>query len=255
MAAITVAWVSMMRILCLNANRTSFVTATVASEVRAVLGSGATVIEATAEFGPDVIRTHFDQAIATHAALDLAARHASEIDAVLVAASFDPAVDGLRELLGLPVLGISQASIAFARMIGRRIGYVSAGAISTPLYRDTLDKYDINRDCADWQVVETPSAYAHGDKTSVEAIITSAVQRLADNGADVAVLLGAVYCGLARKLGPSSPIPLVDGGLSGALMLEALIRTGPLTAPRIRVASQHEGLSPDLIAFTAPAKT
>jgi allantoin racemase len=244
-----------MKILCLNANRTAFVTATVASEVRAVLGSDAIVIEATAEFGPDVIRTHLDQAVATHAALDLAARYASQVEGVLVAASFDPAVDGLRELLGVPVLGISQAAIAYARMIGRRIGYVSAGAISTPLYRDTLAKYDMARDCADWQVVETPSAYASGDKSSVETIITAAVQRLADNGADVAVLLGAVYCGIARKLGPASPIPIVDGGLSGALMLQALIRTGPIMAPRLRAASQFTGLSPHLTALVSPAKS
>lgn len=238
-----------MRLLCLNANRTSFVTATVASELRAVLGPCATVIEATADFGPDVIRTHLDQAIATHAAVDLAARHAANIDAVLVAASFDPAVEALRGLLGKPVLGISQASITFARMIGRRIGYVSAGAISTPLYRDTLSRYDIDRDCADWQVVETPAAYAQGDKTSVHAIVTEAVQRLAENGADVAVLLGAVYCGLARKLGASSPIPIVDGGLSGALMLQALCQAGPLAAPRLPGRSQMKGVSPELTAF------
>ncbi|MFN3844334.1 MAG: aspartate/glutamate racemase family protein [Paracoccaceae bacterium] len=238
-----------MRILCLNANRTAFVTATVAAELRAVLGAGVTVIEATADFGPDVIRTHLDQAIATHAAVDLAARHAADIDAVLVAASFDPAVEALRDLLGKPVLGISQASIAFARMMGRRIGYVSAGAISTPLYRDTLGRYDIDRDCADWQVVETPSAYAQGDKANVEAILTQAVRRLADNGADVAVLLGAVYCGLASKLGPVSPIPIVDGGLSGALMLQALCQAGPLAAPRLPARSQMTGLSPSLTAL------
>jgi allantoin racemase len=137
-----------------------------------------------------------------------------DADAVLVAASFDPATEAIRELLGVPVLGISGAAIAMARLIGRRIGYVSAGAVSTPLYRDTLARYDIDRDRADWQVVETPAAYAPGDKTGVETIVTGAAERLAANGADVAVLLGAVYAGLARRLGPSSPIPLVDGGLA-----------------------------------------
>lgn len=243
-----------MRILCLNANRTAFVTATVASEVRAVLGQSVTVIEATADFGPDVIRTHLDQAVATHAAVDLAARHAGQVDGVLVAASFDPAVEAIRELLGVPVLGISQAAIAFARMLGRRIGYVSAGAVSSPLYRDALARYDFETDRADWQVVETPAAYAPGDKADVETIVTSAVARLAGNGADVAVLLGAVYAGLARKLGPTSPIPLVDGGLAGALMIEALIRSGPLMAPRARVSSQFVGLAPALTALVAPLR-
>lgn len=238
-----------MRLLCLNPNRTAFVTATVAAEIRAALGPGVTVVEATGEFGPEVIRTHLDQAVATHAAVDLAARHGEMVDAVLVAASFDPAVEAIHELLGVPVLGISGAAIAMARMIGRRIGYVSAGAVSTPLYRTELARYDIFRDLSDWQVVETPAAYAPGDKTGVEAIVTGAVERLAANGADVAVLLGAVYGGLGRRLGPASPIPLVDGGLAGALLLEALTRTGPLAAPRGRVPSRLAGVGTALAAL------
>lgn len=238
-----------MRILCLNPNRTAFVTATVAAEMRAVLGPSVTVIEATAEFGPDVIRTHLDEAVATHAAVDLAARHAGEVDAVLVAASYDPATEAIRALTGLPVLGISQAAIAFARLIGRRIGYVSAGAVSVPLYRDTLARYGFDGDCADWQVVETPAAYAPGDKTGVDAMLTEAVGRLAANGADVAVLLGAVYAGAARRLGPTSTIPLVDGGLAGAMMINALLRAGPLVAPRARVPSSFEGVSVALSAW------
>jgi len=242
-----------MRILCLNPNRTAFVTATVAAEVRAVLGPDVTVTEATATFGPDVIRIHRDLAVATHAAVELAARHGTEVDAVLVAASFDPATEAIRELLGCPVLGISGAAIAMARLVGRRIGYVSVGAASTPLYRETLARYDIDRDRADWQVVETPAAYAPGDKTSVEAIVKDAVDRLAANGADAAVLLGAVYAGLARRLGPSSPIPLFDGGLAGAHLLSALVRSGPLSVPREVAPGEMTGVAPELAALVNPA--
>ena len=231
-----------MRLLCLNPNRTSFVTTTVATEVREVLGAGVTVIEATAHFGPEVIRTHLDHAVAMHAAVDLAARFADGIDAVLVAASFDPATEAIREALGVPVLGISEASIAMARLLGRRIGYVSAGAVSTPLYRDSLARYGVDRDIVDWQVIETPSAYAPGDKSGVEAIILDAVKLLAENGADVAVLLGAVYAGMARRLGSDSPIPMIDGGLAGGLMIEALVRCDPSGAAHPRAASRIEGV-------------
>lgn len=238
--------------LCLNPNRTAFVTATVAAEVRSVLGPEAVVSEATASFGPDVIRVYRDLAVSMHAAVELAARHGTEVDAVLVAASFDPATEAIRELLGCPVLGISGAAIAMARLIGRRIGYVSVGAVSTPLYRDTLSRYDFDRDRADWQVVETHAAYAPGDKSSVETIVMGAVDRLAANGADVAVLLGAVFAGFARRLGPSSPIPLVDGGLAGAHMLATLVRSGQLCAPPGRLPGEMTGVSPELAALIKP---
>lgn len=243
-----------MRILCLNPNRTAFVTATVAAEVRDVLGEGVEVVEATADFGPDVIRTHLDHAVGMHAALDLAARHAAGTDAVLLAASFDPGTEAIREALGVPVLGISEAAIAMARLLGRRIGYVTAGAASTPLYRDTLARYGMDRDRADWQVVETPAAYAPGDRSGVETILSDAVARLAGNGADVAVLLGAVFAGTARRLGPASPLPLVDGGLAGALMLDALTRAGALCAPRPRTPSRLAGVSVELAGLAGASR-
>ncbi len=237
-----------MRILCLNPNMTAFVTATVATEVRAVLGPGVEVVEATAGFGPPVIRTHLDHAVAMHAAVELAARQAAGIDAVLVAASFDTATEAIREALGVPVLGISEASIAMARLHGRRLGYVSAGAVSTPLYRDTLRRYDFDRDRAGWQVIEAPSAYAPGDRSAVERLIADAVTELAEAGADVAVLLGAVFAGLARRLGPASPIPLVDGALAGGLMLQALLRAGQRSPPS-RVPGPLSGVGPELTAI------
>lgn len=232
-----------MKILCLNPNRTAFVTATVAAEIRSVLGPDVTVIEATADFGPDVIRTHLDAAVAGHAAVELAARHAQEVDAVLVAASYDNALEAIRQLLGVPVLGISGAAIAMARMMARRIGYVSAGALTTPLYRDALSRYDMAVDLAAWEVIESPAAFSEGDKSEVEAQVAQTVHALADQGAEVAVLLGGVYAGFARRLGSASPIPLVDGGLAGALMLQSMLRAGPLSRPLPRVFSRYEGVS------------
>ena len=60
--------------------------------------------------------------------------------------------------------------------------------------------------------------------------------------------------GLARRLGPLSPIPLVDGGMAGALMLEALVRAGPLAAPRGRGASRFEGVGRELAALAGTAR-
>lgn len=239
-----------MRILCLNANTTAFVTETVAGEVRSVLGPDVTVIEATGDFGPAVVRTHLDHAVATHAAVDLAARHGQNADAVLVAVSFDLATEAIREALGVPVVGMSEASIAMARILGRRIGYVSIGAASTPLYRDAFRRHDIDRDLAGWRAVDALAAYAPGDKTAVDALVRDTAAGLATAGADVVVLLGAVFAGMARRLGPDSPVPLVDGGLAGGLMAEALGRLGPgARSGRRTLTSVMTGVGPELAAL------
>ncbi|MFK7942232.1 MAG: aspartate/glutamate racemase family protein, partial [Paracoccaceae bacterium] len=176
-----------MRILCLNANTTEYVTQTVGDEMRATLGDNAEVIDATAAFGPAVIKTRLDHAVATHGVVDAAANN-PDVDAIMLAVSFDTARDALREALSIPVVGMSEASVAMARMIGGRIGYVSMGADVTPLYYETLGHCDLDRDQAGWEALEAPSAYRPGDKTELDALLAGACTRLADKGADVVVL-------------------------------------------------------------------
>ncbi|MEM9781900.1 MAG: aspartate/glutamate racemase family protein [Pseudomonadota bacterium] len=214
-----------MRILCLNANTTDFVTDTVAEAMRATLGPAAEVIAASAPFGPKVIITRLDHAIATHDVVDAAAAH-GDVDGIMLAVSFDTGRDALRAALSVPVLGMTEASVAMARMTGGRIGYVSIGAAVTPLYRETLGHCDLDRDLAGWLALEAPSAYRPGDKTELDTLLVGAARDLADQGADVVVLLGAVLAGAARRVQADSPLPLIDGGAAGALMIRAMIDLG-----------------------------
>lgn len=246
-----------MRILCLNANTTVYVTELVARTLREVLGDDAEIVAVTGDFGPAVIRTGLDHAVAEHVAVTLGARHGSDVDAVLVAVSFDTATDALREALDVPVVGISEAAIATARMVGGRIGYVSIGALSNALYRETLARYDVSRDMAGWRTIEAPSAYAPGDTSAVDALLLDAAAALADEGADVIVLLGAVLAGAAARLRGAAELPLVDGGQAGALMVSALARLGPLRRRRgrfaLRSGAPMSGVDPALSRLSAGA--
>lgn len=214
-----------MRLLCLNANTTPFVTRTVSDEMRATLGDAVEVIDQTARFGPAVIKSRLDLAVATHGVVDAAAI-APRVDAIVLAVSFDTGRDALREALDCPVVGMSEASVAMARMLGRRIGYVSMGADLTSLYFETLEHCALDRDLAGWEALEAAAAYRAGDKSGVDALITGAVRSLTAKGADVVVLLGAVLAGAARRVQGACMIPVVDGGRAAALTARALIDLG-----------------------------
>ena len=244
-----------MRVLCLNANTTQFVTGTVGDEMRATLGDAAHVIDATAAFGPPVIKTRLDHAVAIHAVVDAAAAH-GDVDAVMLAVSFDTGRDALREALSVPVIGMSEASVAVARMVGGRLDYVSMGALVTPLYYETLGHCDLTHDMAGWEALDALSAYRRGDKSDLDRLLVDACQRLADPGADVIVLLGAVLAGAARRIQQQSPLPVIDGGRAGALMVRAMVDLG---APKhktgtyaLRESGGMTGTSDALAALQAP---
>ncbi|MEM6624904.1 MAG: aspartate/glutamate racemase family protein [Pseudomonadota bacterium] len=244
-----------MRILCLNANTTPYVTETVASAMRTALAMSAEVVEATARFGPAIIKTRLDHAVATHGIVDAAA-HAGDVDAVMLAVSFDTAREALREVLDVPVIGMTEASVAMARMRGARIGYVSLGSAPKALYLETLPHCGIERDIAAWESVEAPAAYAPGDKSAVDRVLADACGRLGDQGADAVVLLGAVLAGAAARVQGSSPLPVVDGGVAGALMARAMVDLG---APKqamgsfaVRQETPMSGVSDALAQFQVP---
>ena len=84
-----------MRILVLNANTTDFVTQTAANEARRVASPGTEIVPVTADFGAAIVATRSEHAIAEHAAVVLAARHAPGCDAVVIAVSYDTGLKAL----------------------------------------------------------------------------------------------------------------------------------------------------------------
>ena len=88
-----------MRLLVANANTTEAITETCAAVARAAAAPGTEIIGATPRFGPAVIATRVENVIAGHALLETLAEHAGRVDAVLLAVSFDTALDAARQMM------------------------------------------------------------------------------------------------------------------------------------------------------------
>ena len=106
-----------MRLLIANANTTEAITETCAAVARAAAAPGTEIIGATPRFGPAVIATRVENVIAGHALLEVLAEHAGQVDAVLLAVSFDTALDAARQMMPCPVLGMTEAAALTACMI------------------------------------------------------------------------------------------------------------------------------------------
>jgi Asp/Glu/hydantoin racemase len=60
-------------------------------------------------------------------------------------------------------------------------------------------------------------------------LLAQGVAELADQGMDVAVLMGATVAGLARPLRITSKIPVLDGVECGVLLAERLVREAAMS--------------------------
>ena len=89
-----------MRILLANANTTEAITELCAAAARGTASPGTVIVPATPRFGPAVISTRAENAIASHAVLDLLAGYATgedRVDAVLLAVTQDRRIIAARD--------------------------------------------------------------------------------------------------------------------------------------------------------------
>ena len=100
-----------MKLLVINGNMTQAITDVCANAAREVASPGTEVVSATGTFGPQVIGSRSENALAQHGMLELAAKHAPGCDAVVIAVSMDTGLPALRELLSIPVVGMTEAAL------------------------------------------------------------------------------------------------------------------------------------------------
>jgi allantoin racemase len=220
-----------MRLLLINANTSDFVTSKVRAAAEACAAPGTAIEAVTGTFGARVIASRTENAIAEHSAVALGATHGPGKDGVLIAVSYDTGTKALREMLDIPVLGMTEAALHVACLSGGRVGLIVFGARTLGLYRDVIDATGLGGKVAGWRAIDNTAPYAAGDQTEVENLIVATCSDLiAKDGAEAIVLTGAVMAGVPRKLQPRVPVPIFDGITTGVPMLEALVRIAPAKA-------------------------
>ena len=100
-----------MKILVVNSNTTPSVTDRIAAAARAVASPGTEIEAVTAPFGLPLIVTRADWLVAGPATLAALQARRGTYDAAVIACFGDPGLDAAKELIEVPVLGISEATV------------------------------------------------------------------------------------------------------------------------------------------------
>ena len=231
-----------MRILVLNSNTSDVVTGKVAAAARAAASPGTEIVAVTGTFGGRVIGTRAEHALGEHSTIALVARHAPGCDAVVIGVSYDTGLRGARELLDVPVVGMTEAGLLTACMLGGRIGLVTFGRRVLPLYQELVAGYGLADRIAGWRTLESTAAYRAGAHPELDREIVAAANDLVERDfAEVVILTGAVMAGVPARLQHEVPVPMVDCVVCGVRQAEMLAqlrfpkpRAGSYASPGVR---------------------
>jgi Asp/Glu/hydantoin racemase len=144
---------------------------------------------------------------------------------VVVAAFGDPGLPGLKEVLPCPVVGLTQAALASACLLGNRISIVAISRRIRAWYQETVDSYGLGSRLVSIRSLDEPLPNIGSiQQDKAESLIATANLCVSEDGADVIILAGAPLAGLARSLSGKLPVPVVDGVSSAVRHAETLIR-------------------------------
>lgn len=235
-----------MRILLINANTSDDITRKLVGIARAMVPAGVQVQGATGRFGARYIASRAASAVAAHAALDAYAAWGQGADAVLIGCFGEPGLDALRELAPVPVLGLAEASAQAAR--GRRFGVVTGGAAWKPMLEEFFAARGFAIQLAGVRTVApTGGEIARDPEAALALLATTCRDCLEQDGAEVVILGGAGLAGLAARLAPLLPVPVLCSVEEGVrATLAALGQGGAGLIPHGAV--ETIGLSPELAA-------
>ncbi len=225
-----------MRLLVANANTTRAISELCAAAARAAAAAGTQIVAATPRFGPAVIASRAEDAVASHGVLSLLAEHAGSVDAVLLAVSHDTALEAARQLMPCPVVGMTEAACLAACLVGARFGLVTFGGVET--YRERIARHGLSSRLASLVGVDATPQETVRDPEGVARKMQEGIARAVEEGSDAVILGGAALAGMAPRLQPEAPVPLLDGIAAGVKLAEMLValklpkpRAGSLQAP------------------------
>lgn len=235
-----------MRILLINPNTSASFTEKVQRIAEQAAAPGTEVVVVNPAAGPRSIECVYDELLSAAPTLETALAHLDEFDAFVIACYSDhPAIYALREITAKPVLGIAEASMLTACMLGRKWSVVTTNREWEPLLDDAVRHYGLAERCA--SVRSTGMAVLALETAAPEetdaAIIAAARQAVEEDGAEVICLGCAGMAGLDKKVAAAVGVPVVDGTVSALKLLEGLLATGLQTSKRLAYAQpKHKQL-------------
>jgi Asp/Glu/hydantoin racemase len=240
-----------MRLLVVNPNISQSVSRLIAEEARRAASPGTEITMATAPYGVAYIETRFEAQIGAQAVAELVAERRHTHDAVVVAAFGDPGLPGLKEALDIPVVGMTEAALMTACLLGKRFSIVAISRRITAWYRECVEYNGLLGRLASIRSLRQPleniGSVQDDHGRQLRELCLAAAE---EDGADVVIVAGAPLAGLARSMKGELPVPVVDGVSSAVCHAETLVRLAPGVARAGSFApppqKPHAGLSPGM---------
>ena len=218
-----------MKILVINPNSSPTVTSAIMESAQAAAQPATELVGVTTKGGTRNIDSAFADylsgAFMLRTCLEAVTLHAP--DAVVLAGFGRVGVDALKEALAIPVVSISEASMAMACVLGHRFTTLTMLRQFIPYQEDLVRYYGFEAKCASVRAININVEACVVERERTLAELKAQIQRVvAEDHAEVVILACAGLCGYDRELTRLAGVPVLDPVKMGVKVAESLVALG-----------------------------
>lgn len=213
----------MKKILVINPNTSEEMTADVRATVDRIRRPDVEAETVHPPYGPESLESAYDTVIAANAMIDMLTGKETAYDGVLIACFGDPGHDALKEMLDGAVVGIAEAAIATALLLGNKYSILAAGERAVPLMENMVAGYGLKSRLASVECLGMSVTAVEEQKEEAIEKLTQAAERAAQKGADVLILGCAGMTTLKAAVEARTGMVILDPVETGYAMLEAMV--------------------------------
>jgi allantoin racemase len=210
-----------MRILIINPNSDPAMTEAIQKTANSFIYGNYEVTCKLTPGAPKFIETYEDELQAAPGMIQLI-RESEDFDAYIVACHDDPNLDVIKEITTKPVIGIGEASMKIASMLGHRFSVVSTSKHSIPIKEELVRKYHLQNVLASVKAPNEDMKKYNEEKMYLEV----AKLAIEEDMAEVIVLGCAGMTGLDKYLQEALNVPVLDGVVCALIITMGLLKYG-----------------------------
>ena len=229
-----------MRILFINPNTSESFTQKIQTIAAQYASPGTEVQALNPATGPRSIECIYDELLSAAGTLETLIANLDGFDAFVIACYSDhPTIYAAREITDKPVLGIAEASMYLACMLGYRFSVVTTNREWEPLLWDAVRHYGLAERCASVRSTGMPvlALESASPEETYQMIAAAARRALEEDGAEVICLGCAGMAGLDKDLQQELKVPVIDGVAGALKLLEGIVGYGLRTSKRLAYAT------------------
>ena len=175
--------------------------------------------------GPESLESWSDYHLASIAMLPLVEKH-PDADGIVLACFGDPGLYLLKESCSVPVVGIAEASMSLAVLLGARFGILAGMGRAVELMDSMVRTYGMEARYAGTISLEMRVLDFDQDRATTLHVLEGASRQLREKGAEVLLLGCAGLTAFVQQLQARVEMPVIDSVEAGCRMLQTLCAAG-----------------------------